>query len=49
MHQINDTGSTDIIMLCWLADAVLTKSLVQYTDFRHLTKSFQKLKADTKR
>ena len=49
MYQINDTGSSDIIKLCWLADAILTKSLIQYPDFRHLTKSFQKFKADTKR
>ena len=49
MYQINDTGSSDIAMLCWFVDAILTKSLIQYPDFRHLTKSFQKLKADTKR
>ena len=49
MYQINDTGSSDIIMLYWLADAILTKSLIQYPDFRHLTKSFQNLKGDTKR
>ena len=49
MYQINDTGSSDIIMLCWLADAILTKSLIQYPDFRDLTKSFQNLKGDTKR
>ena len=47
MYQINDTGSSDIAMLCWFVDAILIKSLIQYPDFRHLTKGFQKLKADT--
>ena len=47
MYQINGTGSSDIVMLRWFVD--LTISFMQYTNFRHLTKRFQKLKADTKR
>ena len=45
MYQINGNGSSDIVMLRWFVD--LTISFMQYTNFRHLTKRFQKLKADT--
>ena len=49
MYQINDNGSSDMVMLCWFVDVILITFLIQYPNFRHLTKRSQKLKADTKR